>query len=109
VKDCATLEQQRNIYYKYLGRVATLSNIIHYTRRIWCPLIAVPASQLNLFEGNIVRLACDNLFLRTHIAKDNYHYYGYLYGRYSPACCPRYLKPENFEFLKVSPGLPPTW
>lgn len=102
VRTCATLDAQRAVYNKYLPRVVRLANIINYTRRIWCPFIAVPASQLNLFEGNIVRLACDNLFLRTHISRDNYHYYGYMYGCYSRECCPRYLKPENFEFLKAN-------
>lgn len=65
-----------------------------------CAACTAPA-QLHLFNGNIVRLACDNLFERTHIARDNYFYHGYMYGQYTRECCPRYLKPENYEFLKV--------
>jgi S-adenosylmethionine-diacylglycerol 3-amino-3-carboxypropyl transferase len=30
----------------------------------------------------------------------NYFYGVYVNGRYSPACCPEYLKPENFQALK---------
>ena len=90
------------MYAKYASRITALSNMLNFTRRLWCPLIAVPANQLHLFDGNVVKIACDNLFLNTHIASDNYFYYGYMYGEYSRECCPRYLKPENFAALKAS-------
>ena len=44
----------------------------------------------------------ERVFDRTHIASDNYFYYGYLYGKYSRECCPRYLKPEYFGALKAA-------
>jgi len=49
-----------------------------------------------------VRKACDNLFLDTHIAKDNYHYFGYLYGCYTKECCPRYLQEQHYATLKAN-------
>ena len=60
----------------------------------------MPANQLHLFDGNIVKHAVDNLFMNTHIAKDNYFYHGYMYGQYTPECCPRYLQREHFETLR---------
>jgi S-adenosylmethionine-diacylglycerol 3-amino-3-carboxypropyl transferase len=31
---------------------------------------------------------------------DNYFWRVYLYGEYTPTCCPAYLKPENFQALR---------
>ena len=59
---------------------------------------------MHLFKGNIVLDAVNNLFLNTHIARDNYFYYGYIYGQYTPQCCPRYLQPQHFAALKDSVG-----
>ena len=100
VRDCATLEEQREVFKRYAGRLNVLGSIMNATRRLWCPFIAVPANQLHLFEGNIVKVAAENLFLNTHIARDNYFYYGYLYGCYTKECCPRYLKEENWAALQ---------
>jgi len=101
-RGCATMEEQRAVYRKYSGRVDAVAAILNFTKRLWCPLIAVPASQLHLFGGNIVKLAMDNLFNATHLRSDNYHYFGYLYGCYTRECCPRYLKAENYEALKLA-------
>ena len=100
VKDCGTLEEQRAIYAQYEPSAEAICKLINFTKRLWCPFIAVPANQLHLFDGNVVKHAVDNLFLNTHIAKDNYFYYGYMYGEYSEECCPRYLKRENFKRLQ---------
>ena len=99
-KTCADIESQRLVYAKYSSRIAAIAAALNYTRRLWCPLIAVPASQLHLFSGNIVKVATDNLFLNTFVRGDNYHFYGYLYGEYTRECCPRYLKAENFAKLR---------
>lgn len=104
MRDCATLEEQRGVYKRYAGRIALLSQLLNATRRVWCPLIAVPANQLHLFTGNVVRIAAENLFLNTHIAGDNYFYHGYLYGCYTERCCPRYLKRENWDALQGAVG-----
>jgi hypothetical protein len=90
------------VYAKYSSRIAAIAAALNYTRRLWCPLIAVPASQLHLFSGNIVKVATDNLFLNTFVRGDNYHFYGYLYGEYTRECCPRYLKAENFAKLRAA-------
>ena len=101
-RTCKNLEEQRAVYARYASRIAALASMLNFTRRLWCPLIAVPANQLHLFDGNVVKIAVDNLFLNTHIASDNYFYHGYMYGEYTRECCPRYLKPENWETLRKS-------
>lgn len=102
VRDCATIEEQREIYARYEGYINFLSRFINSTKRLWCPFIAVPASQLHLFDGNIVKHVVDNCFHNTHIAKDNYFYYAYMYGSYTKENCPRYLKAEYFNTLKAN-------
>jgi len=44
------------------------------------------------------------VFRGSFIAGDNYFWYGYLYGRYTRACCPRYLQPEHFATLQARAG-----
>ena len=44
------------------------------------------------------------IFRKTLISGDNYFWHAYLYGKYSRQCCPRYLRPENFEALKAAAG-----
>jgi hypothetical protein len=48
VRSCATLDDQRAVYRRYQGRVAMITNIMNFTRRLWCPLIAVPANQVSM-------------------------------------------------------------
>lgn len=55
------------------------------------------------FEGGVAQFVEHCLdavfaFLPMH---DNYFWRVYLTGEYSPACCPEYLKQENFERLKA--------
>lgn len=100
-KTCATLAEQREVYKKYEPKMLQVAAWVNATKRLWCPFIAVPASQLHLFDGNIVKHAVDNLFLNTHIAKDNYFYHGYMYGAYTKECCPRYLQARHWAALKA--------
>jgi len=100
VKNCETLEEQAALYRQNEAQISALSAFVNGLKPIVSPFIAVPASQLALFRGDICRHVLDNLFLNTHIAKDNYFYYGYLYGELTHENCPRYLKKENFANLK---------
>ena len=100
MRDCPTLEAQREVYAKYEPHCRSVCKFFFSLKRFFAPLLGVPANQLDLFDGNIVKHVVDNLFMNTHIAKDNYFYYGYMFGEYSTACCPRYLKKENWAALK---------
>lgn len=72
----------------------------------WCGgamMAGVPSRQLELgmhrsdnFQTIFRRICATNLIL------DNYFYYGYIVGEYSEACCPRYLKREEFNKLRTA-------
>src|SRR5208283_2232086 len=46
-----------------------------------------------------VRDCVDAVFARLPLV-DNYFWRVYITGRYTPRCCPEYLKPENFQKLR---------
>lgn len=66
-------------------------------------MAGVPSRQLEL---GLHRL--DNFqtifkrILSTNMVLDNYFYYGYIAGEYSEACCPQYLKREQFMKLRTA-------
>lgn len=103
---CRTVEDQRKLLDTHQTKLDRLIRLFDALLPAFCPLAGVPASQLRLVTGDdnkpvsIVKLFLDRIFRQTHIAADNYFYYGYLFGKYSRQCCPRYLRPENFEQLK---------
>ncbi len=69
-------------------------------------LLGVPHPQRRLVqaqhEGGVagfVREAIEYVFRQLPVA-DNYFWRVYVDGRYTPECCPEYLRPDNFEALK---------
>lgn len=56
VRNCKSIEEQRDIYMGYKPHVERLSHFVNATKRIWCPLIAVPASQVGAHR---VRHKCE--------------------------------------------------
>jgi S-adenosylmethionine-diacylglycerol 3-amino-3-carboxypropyl transferase len=77
-----------------LGRQTTLS------------LLGVPHPQRRLVQSQhvdgvagFIREAIEYVFRQLPVA-DNYFWRVYLEGRYTPSCCPEYLKPDNFDALK---------
>lgn len=70
------------------------------------PLGGVPLEQLNLlaerpelFADRLVEVLVKRMWPNEHFA-NNYFYYGYVVGKFSRECCPRYLKQEHFETLR---------
>jgi len=66
-------------------------------------MAGVPSRQLELglhrldnFQTIFKRILATNMVL------DNYFYYGYVAGEYSEACCPQYLKREQFMKLRAA-------
>jgi S-adenosylmethionine:diacylglycerol 3-amino-3-carboxypropyl transferase/ubiquinone/menaquinone biosynthesis C-methylase UbiE len=100
LKECKTLEEQRLLTERNRSALDRLFWFMHLTRRLWAPFIAVPASQLDLFKGNIMSIAVYSVLENTHVAKDNYFYYGQLYGVWARDCCPRFLQETYFNKLK---------
>lgn len=87
--------------------------------RIWTPfvrwllsttlftaLVGVPLAQRRLLEDGpqgmsaSLRGLIDDLFC-TVLARDNYFWGVYVFGRYHPERCPRYLTPDGFARLKA--------
>ncbi|MDR3393397.1 MAG: BtaA family protein, partial [Parasulfuritortus sp.] len=69
-------------------------------------LLGVPHPQRRLVQAQhqdgvagFVREAIEYVFRQLPVA-DNYFWRVYVDGRYTPECCPEYLKPGNFEALK---------
>jgi S-adenosylmethionine-diacylglycerol 3-amino-3-carboxypropyl transferase len=108
ILDAQSIGEQREIYENHLrdqfwtrtlrfamGRNATLS------------MVGVPRAQRlqvdHDYEGGIVKFVQDcveAVFAYLPLA-DNYFWRVYLTGRYTPNCCPEYLKPENFQRLQA--------
>ena len=65
----------------------------------------VPAKQLEKIKADktsitdYVMRCLDGVFKHSHINTENYFYLNILMGKYTPECCPSYLKPENFKRL----------
>jgi S-adenosylmethionine-diacylglycerol 3-amino-3-carboxypropyl transferase len=69
-------------------------------------LLGVPHPQRRLVQAQhpdgvagFIREAIEYVFRQLSVA-DNYFWRVYVNGRYTPACCPEYLKPDNFQALK---------
>lgn len=43
--------------------------------------------------------ALDSILSKTHLASDNYFFFGQFYGYWTKECCPRYLKEEHWDTL----------
>jgi S-adenosylmethionine-diacylglycerol 3-amino-3-carboxypropyl transferase len=68
-------------------------------------MLGVPKSQQQLAESlfpegmaGYARHCLRHVFMKTPI-QDNYFWRLYFFGRYTPACCPNYLRAEHFESL----------
>ncbi|MDP2787553.1 MAG: BtaA family protein [Pseudomonadota bacterium] len=69
-------------------------------------LLGVPHPQRRLVQAQhpdgvagFIREAIEYVFRQLSVA-DNYFWRVYVNGRYTPECCPEYLKPDNFQALK---------
>ena len=66
------------------------------------PLAGVPRSQLDLIarEPHVFSERLIEVLQTRMWQSDNYFYYGYVVGRFSRDCCPRYLEQRHFATLK---------
>lgn len=103
-----SLEAQRGIYDE---RVAPLlwRRTVNWaiSRAFVMTLLGVPHPQRRMVAAQheqgiagFIRESVQYVFRELPIA-DNYFWRVYLTGRYDPACCPAYLKPEGFRMLKA--------
>lgn len=105
--EARSLEDQRRIYERHIqpqlwGRAMNWA----LSRQMTMSMLGVPHPQRKEVErqhqggvAGFVREAVDYVF-RSLPVWTNYFWTLYLRGRYSAACCPEYLRPENFVALK---------
>lgn len=107
ILEAQSIEEQRRIYDEHLrDRFWSKPMCFAINRDTTLSLVGVPRAQRRQverdYEGGIVKFVQDcveAVFAKLPL-KDNYFWRVYLTGRYSPNCCPEYLKPENFQLLK---------
>jgi len=98
---CRTLAEQRKACDDRAFRIWLLRRFFTFLLPLICPFAGVPASQMTLASGGAtIDAIFQRVFYQTHIAADNYFYYGYLFGAYTRENCPRYMRPEHFAKLK---------
>lgn len=95
------IENQKQIYKKYEKKISYINYFFNKFDKCIIHFIGVPIEQYNLYKNNnFVNELFKYWIENTDIINDNYFYYGYLYGRFSKDCCPRYLKKEFYDIVK---------
>ena len=103
----SSLEEQREIYHKYL-RDKFWTKLIRFAmkRDATLSMVGVPKAQRRQietqYEGGIIQFlqdCLDSVFGELPLS-DNYFWRVYMTGRYTPECCPEYLKPDSFALLR---------
>ncbi len=105
--DAQTIDEQREIYDADIRpRLWTRPLRFAMSREATMAMLGVPRSQREhierSFETKIVGFideCLDAVFTQLPLV-DNYFWRVYLTSRYTRACCPEYLKEENFQRLK---------
>lgn len=101
------LEAQRRIYDRQVAP-ALWTPMLKWalSRQFTLSLLGVPHPQRRLVQAQhpdgvagFIREAIEYVFRQLPVA-DNYFWRVYVHGRYTPQCCPEYLKPANFQALK---------
>ncbi len=107
ILEAKSLEEQREIYEKYLKeQVWTPLLRFLLSRDAMLSLVGVPRAQRRqiemYYQGGVAKYVQDcveAVFARLPIS-DNYFWRVYITGSYTRECCPEYLKEENFYKLK---------
>ena len=105
--NATNLAEQKQIYYNELhDRFWSRSMRFAMNRDTTLSMVGVPKAQRrqveSQYDGGIVKFVQDcveAVFAHLPMA-DNYFWRVYLSGHYTRACCPEYLKEENFSRLK---------
>lgn len=104
--DARTTDEQARIYEGIRDRFWRRSLRFAMNRDTTLSMLGVPKAQRLQIEkqypGGILRFIEDSMeavFAKLPIA-DNYFWRVYITGKYTPTCCPEYLKAENFQLMK---------
>lgn len=102
-----TLDEQRAIYDERIGpRIWSPGMNWTLSRQFTMSMLGVPHAQRKQVQAQhedgvagFIRDALEYVFRELPVWT-NYFYAVYVNGRYSPGCCPEYLRPGNFAALK---------
>jgi S-adenosylmethionine-diacylglycerol 3-amino-3-carboxypropyl transferase len=105
--EARNLQEQQEVYYQGLyDKFWTKPVRFTMNRDTTMSLLGVPRAQRRQIEdyypGGLVKYIQDcveSVFVRLPI-QDNYFWRVYMNGQYTRACCPEYLKEENFRKLR---------
>ena len=104
--DAQTLDEQREIYQRIEPGLWGRFTSWVISQPFLLAMTGVPRPQIQLIQqdypGGVRGYVADKLrhVLTEVIFRDNYFWRVYLTGSYSHACCPNYLKEENFTRLQ---------
>lgn len=106
ILDAPTLQAQQEIYDRVHHKIWSKSLRFAMNRDTTLSMLGVPKAQRRQIDqqypGGIVKFVEDSIeavFAKIPI-QDNYFWRVYITGKYSPTCCPEYVKQSNFEKLK---------
>jgi S-adenosylmethionine-diacylglycerol 3-amino-3-carboxypropyl transferase len=105
--DAESVAQQRELYDSVRERIWSRTLRFAINRDTALSMVGVPRAQRRQietqYEGGIPRFVqdCVEAVFTQIPLRDNYFWRVYMTGRYTPECCPEYLKRENFERLKA--------
>ena len=104
--DAKNIEEQREIYQKVEPKIVSPFVKWVMNRHITMSMLGVPRAQRQLivdeYDGGVsgfIQNCLRQVFMELP-TEDNYFWRLYLTGKYTPACCPNYLRPENYEILR---------
>lgn len=108
--DAGSLPEQARLYALLRPALWNAFNSWLVGQPLTMAMLGVPRPQILLirdqFPGGIagyIQHKMEQVFTRLPLA-DNYFWRVYATGRYHPACCPNYLKPEHQDDLKARVG-----
>ena len=104
--DAQSTSDQARIYEQIRDRFWRRSLRFAMNRDTTLSMLGVPKAQRQQIEkqypGGILRFIEDSMeavFAKLPI-NDNYFWRVYITGKYTPTCCPEYLKADNFQLMK---------
>lgn len=104
--ECQTVAEQQEIFEKIRERFWSRTMKFALNRDSTLSMLGVPKAQRiqidKQYPGGILSFIQDSMeavFAKLPI-HDNYFWRVYITGSYTDACCPEYLKPDNFAKLK---------
>lgn len=106
ILEAPTLQAQQEIYARAREKIWSKTLRFAMNRDTTLSMLGVPKAQRKQIDeqypGGVVQFVEDSMeavFAKIPI-QDNYFWRVYITGKYTPTCCPEYVKQENFEKLK---------